>query len=247
MGTTKQQERATAAAGQADAPSLARRLGTMAEIADTAAHEFNNLRSAIEGTLDLMTANPASPLTGQRLMRLRNTAARAEALSEGLVALARYRTGGEAAFDIGAWLPAARPWIERLVGSGIQVVLEVPSRPIRLRADPDRLRAVLSALLLNAAAALGPAGRIGVRIERNAGDRMFSLSVADNGPGMQPEVVVRAREPFFTTRPPAAGLGLALVESFANEQGGRLDLSSNPGTGTTASLHLPEADAASLP
>lgn len=241
METTEQQDRAVAVGDQSDARRLARRLRTLAEIADTAAHEFNNLRAAIEGTLDLMAANPASPLTENRLVRLKNAAARAEAVTEGLVALARHRAGSDAALDAGAWLLCARPWIERLVGNGVQVLLEVPAGPIRLHADPDHLRAVLTALLRNAAAALGPAGRIGVRIERSASDRTVALSVSDNGPGMQPEVVVRAREPFFTTRPLAAGLGLALVESFATEQGGRLELSSSPGTGTIALLHLPEA------
>lgn len=218
----------------------AARLEALARLADAAAHEFNNLRSTIEGTLDLITADPTAALTERRLTRLRNASARASAIAEGMAGLARLRGRCDAALDVGRWALAARPWLTERLGQAIALTLDVPREPILSAVHPDSLRVVVRALASNAVAAMGNAGSLTLAIARDGEHGMFSLSIADAGAGMSAPVVARACEPFFTTRPPAAGLGLTLTELFVKENGGSLELSSNPGRGTTVSLHLPE-------
>jgi CheY-like chemotaxis protein len=75
------------------------------------------------------------------------------------------------------------------------------------------------------------------------------LTVTDTGTGMPPAVVQRAIEPFFTTKPPAAGsgLGLSMAYGFAKQSGGHLDIESSVGLGTRVSLYLPRAQQAGEP
>jgi two-component system sensor histidine kinase RegB len=105
---------------------------------------------------------------------------------------------------------------------------------------PERAVArALRGLLRNARQAAGPAGAVRVR-GRREGD-LLVLAVEDDGVGMPPEVRARATEPFFTTRGPGEGMGLGLfyARTVAEQLGGRLDLDSTPGRGTTVAVRLP--------
>lgn len=110
-----------------------------------------------------------------------------------------------------------------------------------VRVPPRSVERILSNLVRNGLAASGPSGR--VRVTGELVDGLVRLTVADAGEGMTPEVLARAGEPFFTTRPPGqgSGLGLYLARSFASQHGGRLDLRSQPGEGTTVTLELRSA------
>ncbi len=70
---------------------------------------------------------------------------------------------------------------------------------------------------------------------------MLTLTVRDRGCGMTPDVLARAGEPFFTTKPPGQGLGLGLflARSLADQLGGRFTIDSSPSRGTTARMILP--------
>jgi len=124
--------------------------------------------------------------------------------------------------------------------------------PAYARFDPVRLQGALTALLTNARQAQGPSDPLRVRIETAAvgasdpdlpaGDYV-KITVADRGPGMEPDILVRAQEPFFTTRAGAQGLGLAQARGFARSLGGALRLGSTPGVGSTAAIWLPRVSA----
>jgi signal transduction histidine kinase len=139
---------------------------------------------------------------------------------------------------------------------------EVP-RGQSVRADAAQMRQALLNLGLNAVAAIDGSGlvRVGAhreelgsflarmspaRRERQAGGAGtggrpgLTLSVSDNGCGMDEATLGRAGEPFFTTRPGGTGLGLAIVERFAAAHGGATLLVSRPGRGTTVEVWLPE-------
>ncbi len=228
--------------------SLAGRLAALASIAGEAVHRFNNLRAVIDGTLGLIAADPAGGLTARRLERVQEAAARAEALAAGIVALGRWRALSDIELDIAEWLRSAQPWLRRLAPRETDLMLEIPEGCWTLLADPNALRVALTALMLNAAAAVGAGGQISIRLAPHGNPPAdsrpdlptpkLSLIVRDSGPGMSPEIAARAREPFFTTRPPAAGLGLTVAEAFAIRRGGRLALATGQGQGTIATLHL---------
>jgi len=126
-------------------------------------------------------------------------------------------------------------------GSHVSLTARVaPDLVVRARAE--ELHQILSALVSNAVAAV-PAGRPGrvevVALSGPAGEAI--IQVADDGVGMPPEVLRKAFEPFFTTRPEGkgAGLGLAVARALAEGMGGSLVLESAPGAGTRARLDLP--------
>jgi signal transduction histidine kinase len=105
------------------------------------------------------------------------------------------------------------------------------------------LQTALLNLLLNARDAMPGGGVIRVSAEaaasKSAGS-FVSLRVADSGIGMKRETIERAFEPFFTTKPDGlGGIGLPMVRRFVEEAGGRVSIDSEPGVGTTVTLHLP--------
>ncbi|HEY6098259.1 MAG TPA: ATP-binding protein [Anaeromyxobacter sp.] len=132
--------------------------------------------------------------------------------------------------------------------ASISLEVRVPER-LSVRARRGSLEEVLASLLANAAQAIpaGRAGRITVTAERSgAGVR---IGIADDGSGMTAEVLRRAFDPFFTTRPAGqgAGLGLAVARGLVEAQGGALWLESTPGSGTRALVELPEGTPTPVP
>ena len=113
------------------------------------------------------------------------------------------------------------------------------ARPARV--DPNQIRAALLNLVRNAREALeGRGGHIVIRV-RSLGDHA-TVAVSDDGPGMSAEARERLYEPFFSTKPQGTGLGLSLVKRIVEIQGGRIDVDTAPGKGTTVRLVLPLAE-----
>lgn len=125
---------------------------------------------------------------------------------------------------------------ESLDGAGSAVAIEASSEPVQI---PTGLVAQALRLLVGNARD-AHAGSITVRAER--GDGAVRFQVIDDGEGMEPEVLARACEPFFTTRPTnqGRGLGLFFVCSLAHQLGGDFALESTPGAGTRVLLRLPD-------
>ncbi|MCC6900833.1 MAG: hypothetical protein IT377_17775 [Polyangiaceae bacterium] len=119
--------------------------------------------------------------------------------------------------------------------------LELHADPIRVEADESLLRVALSNLVDNARQASAEGARIDIHVRElhSAGAREVCIEVRDRGGGMTEEVRVRACDPFFTTRPSGTGLGLAIVQRIIRAHGGRLELESDLGHGTTARLVVP--------
>jgi signal transduction histidine kinase len=112
-----------------------------------------------------------------------------------------------------------------------------------LMADPDQLQQVLVNLLLNACDASTAGGCI--RLEASGADgRMIRIRIVDQGSGIAPQLLQAVFDPFFTTKPrgEGTGLGLPIAASIVRNHGGRIDLASTPGSGTTATVLWPAAE-----
>jgi signal transduction histidine kinase len=114
----------------------------------------------------------------------------------------------------------------------------------KIECVPDQIVQVLLNLLINALQAIEGAGRPeGGRIEIEAGQAgpWVTIAVRDDGPGIPPEHVERLFDPFFTTKPvgEGTGLGLAISHGIITGHGGRIDVESRPGEGTTFRILLP--------
>jgi signal transduction histidine kinase len=128
-------------------------------------------------------------------------------------------------------------------GTAIEASL-APDLP-RIQGDRHQLRQVVTNLLTNAFEALGGRGRVAIRMTQTVDDHgeapqpMVVLEVADDGPGVTPEVRERMFGPFFTTKPQGTGLGLAIVRKIVDAHDGRIDVDSRPGAGARFRVTLP--------
>lgn len=109
-------------------------------------------------------------------------------------------------------------------------------------ADPDQLKEVLVNLIVNACEAMNGGGRIDIHerlLNSSPGRQQAEIRVTDSGPGISPAAVKKVFDPFFTTKEDGTGLGLSIVSRIVREHGGRVDLTSMEGRGTTFTIVLP--------
>ena len=169
-----------------------------------------------------------------------NAGRRGEALTRRLAAFSQGEDAVMNRLDLSVLLRSMEPTLRQMAGEDVDLMIEAPERPMVAVIDPAALDGAVRALLDNALQALEGRGSIAVRLDETP-DGQWRLSVRDNGPGMDSDVLARASEPFFTTRDGATGLGLSQAYAFARQSGGRLSLDSAPGEGTEAALILPPA------
>jgi two-component system cell cycle sensor histidine kinase PleC len=138
----------------------------------------------------------------------------------------------------------ARLMRERANDSGLTLTVAVPDGLPLLEADILRLKQILLNLLSNAVKFTPAGGRVDVCAETGAEDAIV-ISVSDTGIGMAPEMIPVALEPFRQIASPLSrnvegtGLGLSLVKALTEQHGGRLEIDSATGAGTTVRLHFP--------
>lgn len=105
--------------------------------------------------------------------------------------------------------------------------------------DPDRINQVLLNLYLNAIESMEPGGELGVELSVKEADHCLEIRVSDTGCGIPGEHLSRIFDPYFTTKSTGTGLGLAIAYNIIEAMGGKIDISSRPGKGTTITLTLP--------
>ncbi|MBX3247909.1 MAG: hypothetical protein KF901_12080 [Myxococcales bacterium] len=122
----------------------------------------------------------------------------------------------------------------------IETVYELEG-PASVYGDPELLRHALVNVIENALQAMPGGGTLTVRSEAGdlGGRPAVSLVFSDTGEGMDTLVRAKARDPFFTTRPSGTGLGLAIVERVVRNHGGKIEIESRHGAGTTIRFLLP--------
>lgn len=144
-----------------------------------------------------------------------------------------------------------RAWSDPRLGRArgkAQLVIEIPDG-VAVLVDREHASYAIVNVLDNALAALGGQGEVHVRASTRSsvGRALVALEIADEGPGMDAQVLDKAREPFFTTRPSGTGLGLAIVERVMRGHDGGLEIESVPGDGTRVRLVFPAHEGAEVP
>jgi PAS domain S-box-containing protein len=238
------------------------KLEVIAQITGGMAHDFNNLLTPIAGSLDLIKRRLGS--SDERAARLLSgaieSAERARILVQRLLTLGRRQHLDPRAVDIAALVRGLSNLLARSLGPRIEIRLEMEAGLPPAKIDPNQLELALLNLAVNSRDAMPGGGVLCIAAkvgDVKAGDGIagikpgtyICLAVTDTGRGMDRDTLARAIEPFHSTKGAGkrTGLGLSMVDGLATQYGGKLVLQSAPGNGTTASLWLPAAGAATSP
>lgn len=212
------------------------------------AHDFNNLLAVIIGSLELV--NPDSP-EAARISRALKAAERGALLTQRLLAFSRKQSLHPHAVELRTLLENLGELMRHSLPATLTLDIEAQSPAWPAWIDVSQLENALINLVMNARDAMeGQMGTIKIRtwnqrVTRTSGRKedMVILEIADHGCGMSQEIKAQVFEPFFTTKQTGSGsgLGLSMVYGFVRQSGGRVEIESAPGQGTTVRLQLPRA------
>jgi PAS domain S-box-containing protein len=233
----------------------AQKMETIGQLTGGVAHDFNNLLMAVMGNLDLLRKRvPNDPRLHRLIDGAVQGAERGASLTQRLLAFARQQDLRAVPVDLRALIQGMIDLLERSLGPRVVLRLDLPEGLPAARVDANQLELAVLNLAINARDAMPDGGSIDIRVAEYQAvsdpvlksGRYLKLSVIDTGRGMTAEILKRAVEPFFSSKPlgKGTGLGLSMVHGLAVQLGGALQLSSAVGKGTTATLLLPVASAA---
>lgn len=234
----------------------AQKMEAVGQLSGGIAHDFNNLLGGILGAQELMRQRLEQSRFDALapLLELSSSAAqRASSLVHRLLAFSRQQTLQPCSTQVATLVAGMEDLLRRTIGPAITLSSRFASQLWPTFIDPPQLESALLNLCINARDAM-PAGGVieiigdnlllddeqAVALELPASE-FVRLSIVDNGSGMSAEVVERAVEPFFTTKPmgQGTGLGLSMTYGFVRQSGGQLRVLSVPGEGTRIELLLP--------
>ena len=212
------------------------------------AHDFNNLLAVIIGSLELTdSASPDAP----RITRALKAAERGAMLTQRLLAFSRKQSLQPHAVEMKPLLENLSELMRHSLPATLTLDIEAQTPAWPAWIDVSQLENAIINLVMNARDAMeGQNGVIKIRtwnqrVTRSDGRRqdMVALEVIDHGCGMSQEVKSQVFEPFFTTKQTGSGsgLGLSMVYGFVRQSGGRVEIESAPGQGTTVRLQLPRS------
>ena len=231
-----------------EALAQSQKLQALGELTGGIAHDFNNLMTVISGSADFLLRGAAisDEKRKQYLQAIVDTSARATELTNQLLAFGRRQPIKPEVIDVNLRLDAFAEVLSRTLGSQIQVELELAPDIARIEVDSVQLETALLNAAINARDAMPEGGRLIIRSASvtESSEHLVRISLADTGLGMPQRVLERAFEPFFTTKEigKGTGLGLSQIHGFAAQAGGRAEVSSKEGKGTTVSILLPATD-----
>jgi len=247
-----------------DALRQAQKMEAVGQLTGGIAHDFNNLLAGISGSLELLEKRLAEGrLNGvdRYIGAAQSGARRAAALTQRLLAFSRRQTLDPRPIDANKLISGIEEFLRRSVGPSVHIEVVGAGGLWMTKVDPSQLENALVNLCINGRDAMAPqGGRLTIETankwldERAAKVRelppgqYISICVTDTGTGMTPEVIERAFEPFYTTKPlgQGTGLGLSMIYGFVRQSGGQIRIYSELGKGTTMCLYLPRYLGASV-
>jgi signal transduction histidine kinase len=239
----------------------AQKLEALGQLTGGIAHDFNNLLALAMVDLEMIAGLARDrPRIAQLAAEARAVLQNGAELAEHLLTFARRQQLEARLVDVNAMVAATAELLRRSLGQAIRLETNLAGERCQAWVDPTQLQNALLNLAFNARDAMPDGGTLTIATGSEhdlGGDQRPGLapggfvivSVADTGHGMAPEILERAFEPLFTTKPAGGGtgLGLSIVYGFAKQSGGHVSIRSEVGHGTTVTLHLPATDARAMP
>jgi signal transduction histidine kinase/ActR/RegA family two-component response regulator len=221
------------------------------------AHDFNNLLQTILTGLQVLDRQASGEVQKKVLQSVLRATSKAADVVRQMLAFGRTQALQPRAVDVRDFLLQTRELTAKALGAKVRLSADVQPGLPPVFVDPSQLELALLNLVFNARDAMPAAGgKIAVSArpasEQETGTlppgRYVCIEVADDGPGMTAEVLGRAFDPYFTTKPvgKGSGLGLAQVKFFCRQSGGEALLHSVPGQGTRVCMVLPATDVLAL-
>jgi PAS domain S-box-containing protein len=233
------------------------KMDAIGQLAGGVAHDFNNMLSVILGNTELALEGvaPTEPLH-KALQDILHAAARSAELTRQLLAFARKQEAAPRLLDLNENVSGILKMLRRLIGEHIELDW-VPGQALwQVRMDPSHVDQILANLAVNARDAIEKNGKIAIETSNTTcgedycsthpecipGDYV-TLTVRDNGCGIDEEILDRIFDPFFTTKQEGqgTGLGLATVYGIVKQNNGHIDVVSESGKGTTFRIYLPRS------
>ena len=225
------------------------KLQAIGQLAGGIAHDFNNILQSMIGYLDLVINELGEDHEVlDDLRQVEEGAERATALTRQLLAFSRKQVLHLEAVDLNGLVDGVLRMLDPIIGANIQIDF-VPDPKLGLvHGDLHQLEQVLVNLCVNARDAMPNGGRLTIRTETRTSNDLghqgifVSMSVEDEGVGMEPETLAQIFYPFFTTKETGkgTGLGLATTHGIVDQHGGFIEVSSEPGAGSTFTVFLPQ-------
>lgn len=236
----------------------AQKMEGFGQLAAGVAHDFNNILTIIQGHASrLRDANGLQPQVGASVEQVTIAADRAANLTRQLLTFCRKQAMLPKVMDINETVTHVSTMLERILGEDIALDAKLGKDLPFISADSGMMELIIINLACNSRDAMPKGGSLLIAtssIDINAAyvqkqpkarsGRHVCLTVKDTGCGMNPETLRRVFEPFFTTKDvgKGTGLGLATVYGIVDQHRGWIEVTSEPGKGTTFNIYLPETD-----
>jgi PAS domain S-box-containing protein len=256
---TAEREAQIELAAAQDALRHSQKMEAIGQLTGGIAHDFNNLLTGIIGSLDIIRRRMASGRLDEipRFMDAASASAqRAGALTHRLLAFARRQSLDIRPNDVNRVIGNMEDLLHRTLGEHIQLECSLGAEVWTAFTDVNQLESAVLNLALNARDAMPDGGKLTIETTNARLDAAYTsrqgdvepgdyvvIGISDTGSGMAADVVAKAIDPFFTTKPvgKGSGLGLSMVYGFAKQNRGHLRIYSEVGHGTTVKLYLPRA------
>lgn len=236
----------------------AQKMESVGRLAGGVAHDFNNLLTVMKGYLDLamLSLQADDPLV-QDLSQVSKAIDSAAGLTQQLLAFSRRQLIMPQVISLNAVIVRVQRMLLRLLGEDIELQTILDPELASVRFDPGQCEQIIINLAVNARDAMPQGGKLTIETTHVELDEAYIrqhneeirpgnyvlLAVSDNGVGMSKEILANLFEPFFTTKDhgKGTGLGLSMVYGAVSQNGGRIEVYSEPNAGTTVKLYLPPA------
>lgn len=235
----------------------AQKMEAIGQLAGGVAHDFNNILTALMGYGNLlkmkMREDDPSRLYVDQIL---SSSEKAASLTQNLLAFSRKQMIKLAPLELNTIIKDARRLLQRLLTEDIELKLELTEEDLTILTDTTQMNQILLNLATNARDAMPQGGIMTIRTKavelgkdffffhgKVESGKYIRISVSDTGHGMDNATKEQIFNPFFTTKEvgKGTGLGLSIVYGIVKQHNGLIDVTSNPGKGTTFHLYFPAA------
>jgi PAS domain S-box-containing protein len=255
---TEEKRREAALAEALDHLRQAQKMEAIGQLTGGVAHDFNNLLQVISGNLQLLAKDIVGNERAERRVASAHLAVnRGAKLASQLLAFGRRQALEPKVVNIGRLVSGMDELLRRALGEAIEIETIGAGGLWNTLIDPTNLENAIVNLAINARDAMDGSGKLTIEVGNVSLDDAYvkihsdvtagqyvMLAVTDTGAGMPADVVARAFEPFFSTKPEGqgTGLGLSMVYGFVKQSHGHIKIYSEIGQGTTVKLYLPRVN-----